>query len=415
MFAKIRYRYVYNRKHRLNAAGRALLQLECRLRQQRIYLSTSVYLLPTEWDGNYVVNSPLASDLNAYLAEQLIAIQRIELSFVLRGKSPTLAMLREAVRSHATPSALLADFIASVNAHSPTRGKSTRAAYDTLIRAIDRFQPATRLEDITIDFLNRFTDHQRSLGISQSTIAARLKSIHAIIREAIARHVITADDDPFRFFRIPRIEQRRDFLTIDELARLERLPLTGREAYVRDVALFAAYTGLRFSDLNAVTSRNIFTERGKTWLVVTPRKTAHTSAVTVRLPLYALFGGKAVALIARYKTVEQLAHVGNNAAANRTLKAIVQKLGISPDRRITFHSLRHSFVSNCIAQGIPITTVQLMAGHTKITMTAGYTHTEDTTVKTDVERAFGKSKKRHSGILSVAHCDTQKIPTEAKM
>lgn len=75
MYSKIRYRYVYNRKNRLNAQGRALLQLECRLRQQRIYLSTNVYLLPTEWDGNYVVNSPLASELNAYLAEQLIAIR----------------------------------------------------------------------------------------------------------------------------------------------------------------------------------------------------------------------------------------------------------------------------------------------------------------------------------------------------
>ena len=28
MFDKIRYRYVYNRKHRLNAQGRALMQLE---------------------------------------------------------------------------------------------------------------------------------------------------------------------------------------------------------------------------------------------------------------------------------------------------------------------------------------------------------------------------------------------------
>lgn len=34
MFDKVRYRYVYNRKHRLNAAGRALLQRESRFISQ---------------------------------------------------------------------------------------------------------------------------------------------------------------------------------------------------------------------------------------------------------------------------------------------------------------------------------------------------------------------------------------------
>ena len=157
---------------------------------------------------------------------------------------------------------------------------------------------------------------------------------------------------------------------------------------MRDVALFAIYTGLRFSDLNTLTSDHIVHERGKTWLVKQPVKTKNTSSVTVRLPIYALFGGKALRLIERYGTVEKLAHVGNNAAANRTLKEIVRKVGIPESRHITFHVCRHSFVTLLLSKGIPITSVQKLAGHQKIDMTLRYTHLASTVVDKEVEKAF---------------------------
>ena len=406
MFDKIRYRCVYNRSGKLNKDGRSVVQVECLLHGKRVYFSTKVYLFPYQWDVHYVVNHPLANELNKYLFEETIKLQRIEFSFIQRGKNPTLAMLKNAVRHNISSSATFRDFVTSINEHSSSRGKHTKDSYNTLIKIVDRFHKDLTLEEIDIDWLNRFVDWQKQQGMSQSTISGRLKGIRCIINEAIARKLISNDDEPFQHFKIPKIKNRTEFLSMEELHRLETIPLKKREAYIRDVALFAVYTGLRFSDLNTLTSDNLIMDNGNMWLVKTPEKTKKSSGITVRLPIYALFDGKAVKLIEKYKKIERLTHVGNNAAANRTLKDIIHKIGISDSRKVTFHTLRHSCASLLIAKGVPITTVQKILGHSKISMTEGYAHMTTQVVKDDIEKAFISS--------SVASDDTisQKPPSK---
>lgn len=78
---KIVYRFVYNRKKRLNKSGKALLQLEALLHGKRCYFSTHLYLKPSEWSNSRqcIVHHPLAKELNMKLSEQLIETERTEL------------------------------------------------------------------------------------------------------------------------------------------------------------------------------------------------------------------------------------------------------------------------------------------------------------------------------------------------
>lgn len=395
MFNKIRYRLVFNRKQQLNMDGRGLVQMECLLDGRRVYFSTRVYLYPHQWDGYYVVNHPLAADINQYLFDELIKIQRIEFSFFKNGRQPTLAMMKNAVRNDITVTATFAEFVKSVVQHSASRGKHTRDSYMTLIKIMEAFRKNVTIADIDIDFLNRFVSWQQNQRLSQSTISGRLKAIRAIINEAIARKLMSVDDDPFLHFRIPKIKSREESLTFDEVAKLERLKLKKREARIRDCALMAIYTGMRYHDLTTLTSDMLIKERGKIWLVKEPEKTSKTSGVVVRLPLYSLFGGKALALIERRGSIERLTHIGNNASANRTLKDIVKRIGVVSSRRITFHTLRHTFCTLLIAKGVPITTVSKLAGHTKIEQTQRYSHIAKEMIANDVKKAF-----------KVASCDT---------
>ena len=100
---KIRYRLVYNRKNQLNHQGTALVQVEAKLNQRNIYLTTNIYLQPGHWDKNssQVINHPQAIELNALLFEFIIHLQAIELGFWKRGIQPTLALLRDAVKKKA--------------------------------------------------------------------------------------------------------------------------------------------------------------------------------------------------------------------------------------------------------------------------------------------------------------------------
>ena len=388
MFNKVRYRLVFNRSGKLNKDGKGLVQVECLLNGKRMFLSTKIYVLPNQWDGHYVINHELKDDINEYLFNELIKIERVEFNFVHHGKNPTLSMLKNAIKNNVTSTAYFSDFVESINKNTSLRCKKTKESYLALIKVIDKFQHNVTLGEIDIDFLNRFVEWQKKNKLSQSTISIRLKGIRCIINEAVARKIIHVDDNPFNHFKIPKIHNREETLTSDEISRLEHLKLTKREARIRDCALMGVYTGLRYHDLTTLTSDMIVKDKGVTWLVKTPHKTEHSSGVVVNLPISILFGGKAMQLIEKRGSIENLTHIGNNASANRTLKDLIKRIGIPESRKITFHTLRHTFCTLLIAKGVPITTVSKLAGHTKIEQSQHYAHIDKSVVENDIKRTF---------------------------
>lgn len=126
---------------------------------------------------------------------------------------------------------------------------------------------------------------------------------------------------------------------------------------------------------------------GKRWIVLATRKTGDTA----RVPIEIIFGGRAMTLLAQYKSLSRFFRIGNNASANRTLKEVFRKAKI--DKYAHFHLARHTFITLCIESGIPIATVQMMAAHSKIETTRNYAKLGISVIGKDVERIFGK--KRH--------------------
>lgn len=384
MLDKIRYRLVYNRTRHLRKDGTALVQLECLLHRERIFFSTNVYLRPNQWANGFVVNHPHGNELNAYLYQSMLDVERVELEFIKRGKTLTLLQLKNAVLHHITASASFRDFVESVIEHSASRGKHTKDSYRTLIKHVEKFQSGTTIADIDLEFLNRFAEWSRKHGMSQSTISGRLKSLRAVVNEAIARKLISADDNPFKSFKIKKIRSREESLTADEIRQLERAKLRGRLAHIRDIFVFDCLCGLRYSDLTSLTEQDFVTIQGKKWIVLQTRKTGDTA----RIPIETIFHGRAMKILSNYKSLHRFFKIGNNASSNRTLKEVFAKAAVN--KYAHFHLARHTFITLCIEEGIPITTVQMMAAHSKIETTRGYAKLGMTTIRKDVERVFKK-------------------------
>jgi integrase len=385
---KIRYRLVYNRKKQLNKQGTALVQVEASLNQRKIYFKTNIYLRPENWDKqtSQVIDHPQSNDLNAMLFEFVLHLQGIELSFWKRGIQPTLALLRDAIKKNTPINVTFTVFAKEYVKHSDRR-KSTKDNLITTINVLQEFRPGLDFKDITYSFLKDFETYLREKGNGVNTVAKHLRQLRTLVNEAINQGYIHADAYPFRKFKIKQEKGRHEFLTPDELRKLENLEVEDRKLrHVLDAFLFCCYVGLRFSDFCQLTPANFIRVNGKRWLHFKSIKTG----IELRLPLHLLFEGKALTILDRYN-IEEFASLGCNSDVNKYLAQIAGMARIR--KHITYHTARHTCATLLIHQGVPITTVQKLLGHTSVKTTEIYSEVLSSTILRDL-KAVKTRKKR---------------------
>lgn len=377
---KIKYRFVYNRKKQLNKQGTALVQVEALLNQRKIYFKTNVYLRPEHWDKRtaQVCNHPQANDLNAMLFEFIIHLQAIELALWKRGVPATLSLLKDAMRKNRPVNVTFPVFAKEYVQHSDRR-ESTKENLYTTITVLQEFRPGLDFKDITYTFLKDFEVYLREKGNGVNTVAKHLRQLRTLVNEAINQGYIHADAYPFRKFKIKQEKGRHEFLTPDELRKLENLDISDKKLrHVLDAFLFCCYVGLRFSDFCQLTPANFIRVNGKRWLHFKSIKTG----IELRLPLHLLFEGKALAILDRYDITE-FANLGSNSETNKVLAVITGMARIK--KHVTYHTARHTCATLLIHQGVPITTVQKLLGHTSVKTTEIYSEILSSTILRDLK------------------------------
>lgn len=376
---KIKYRLVYNRKKQLNKQGTALVQVEASLNQRKVYFKTNIYLRPEHWDKrtSQVCNHPQANDLNAMLFEFVLHLQGVELALWKRGVPATLSLLKDAMKKNRPVNVTFPVFAKEYVTHSDRR-ESTKENLYTTITVLQEFRPGLDFKDITYTFLKDFEVYLREKGNGINTVAKHLRQLRTLVNEAINQGYIHADAYPFRKFKIKQEKGRHEFLTPDELKKLENLKINDRKLrHVLDAFLFCCYVGLRFSDFCQLTPANFIKVNGRRWLHFKSIKTG----VELRLPLHLLFEGKALSILDRY-CITEFASLGSNSEVNKALSVIAGMARIK--KHITYHTARHTCATLLIHQGVPITTVQRLLGHTSVKTTEIYSEILSSTIVKDL-------------------------------
>lgn len=377
---KIRYRLVYNRKKHLNKQGTALVQVEASLNQRKIYFKTNIYIKPEHWDKrtSQVIGHPQANDLNSMLFEFVLHLQGIELALWKRGVPATLSLLKDAMKKNRPINITFPIFAKEYVQHSDRR-ESTKENLFTTITVLQEFRPGLDFKDITYTFLKDFEVYLREKGNGINTVAKHLRQLRTLVNEAINQGYIHADAYPFRKFKIKQEKGRHEFLTPDELKKLENLEVHDLKLrHVLDAFLFCCYVGLRFSDFCQLTPANFIRVNGKRWLHFKSIKTG----IELRLPLHLLFEGKALSILERYDITE-FASLGSNSEVNKALSVIIGMTRIK--KHITYHTARHTCATLLIHQGVPITTVQRLLGHTSVKTTEIYSEILSSTIVRDLK------------------------------
>ena len=380
---KVRYRLVYCRKGCFRGDGRALIQVEASQGCVKKYFSSGVYVLPGQWNNKKraVVNHPNANLLNAYLFEMIINLERTELELWKRGVEPTLNLIKENFRKAGEPSVSFKDFCNSAIMES-SRCTSTKKNLISTLNCLTKFRLGYTWVDINYSFVHQFELWMVRNGFAKNTVIKHLRNLRTLINEAIVMGHIRPENNPFKVFKISQHKSQHKFLYPHELKCIENICVTGRLLHTKDAFLFCCYTGLRFSDFCRLNDEFFHVEKGCMWLKMKLKKTG----IEIALPLTLLFNGKAEEIMKRYRSITAFAKIGSNSKVNSDLKAIQKIVGIKT--KITFHVARHTCATLLCHQGIPITTVQKILGHTKVSTTQIYQEVMSETMVNDLKKAF---------------------------
>jgi integrase/recombinase XerC len=246
------------------------------------------------------------------------------------------------------------------------------------LRRTRRELPSARLQD-----LRRFLAQLTTLGYARASIARRVGAIHTFYRWAKARGVV--QDDPSALLGRPKVVSRLPVvLRVPEAATLVEAPEAAAGSSAADAAVAARDrailelmygSGLRVSEVAGLTIERIDLDRGRVTVLGKGDKERE-------VPL----GDPARESVEAWLVVRDVLQPGSGDAlftnrrgrpiGPRDIRRLVGRYAGATlsGRRVTPHTLRHSFATHLLEGGADIRAVQEMLGHASVATTQRYTH-----------------------------------------
>ena len=245
--------------------------------------------------------------------------------------------------------------------------------------------------DITARALREYVYHLKDLGLAPASIRRNVSAVRTYFRFLIGDGIVVRDpserlETPKRWRTLP------DVLTVAEVQQILASPTLDDALVFRDRALLElAYgAGLRVSEWITVGVRDLLLEDGlvrvfgkgsKERLVPIGRSAIGAAAIYLRelRPKLERGEGKGVLFLnARGKPLTRM-------GAWKILRAHVDRAGLT--KRVSPHTLRHSFATHLLEGGADLRAVQEMLGHVDIATTQIYTHVDREYLRT-VHRSY---------------------------
>jgi len=272
------------------------------------------------------------------------------------------------------------------------RGRSlkTVANYDRYLRAFIQFAKVTSPADISADNIRQFRLALNRRGLKKNSQNYYLIALRTFLKYLSGREFTVLPATAIDLAKTDRKEL--DLINPPELARLFAAPVLNTILGRRDRAILELFfsTGLRVSELCALNRDSLdltqgeFSIRGK--------------GGKIRLVFISPEAKKALKnhLDHRKDTEEALFTSQNNTrltprSIERLIHFYAAKAGIV--KKVTPHTLRHSFATDLLRNGADLRSVQLLLGHSNISTTQIYTHITDRELRSVHEKFHRKDQK----------------------
>lgn len=367
---------------------------------ERIKISSGISILVKNWnftDQCLKSGTEHAAEYNNIIRQQIKQIEDIYLKATLAGEKFTKAYLEERFHDK-KPEKGKKDFMEYlsewIESSKLTKTEGTVKSHQTTYNHLEEFSKKKRytilFETINREFYEQFTKFLFYEKDNFNANAGRhIKNIKTFLNDMTEQGINKNMEYDKKYFKAYKDEPEIFALTMDELKQMSEVDLDEKHDKVRDLFLFEAYTGIRFSDVQNLKHENPDSD----FVLVPVIKTKDF----LKLPL----NKQAKAILKKYYDSEtnqvELPKISNQRM-NAYIKEICQIL--EWDEKITVvkfkgakrfefqfekqelvssHTARRSFVTNALELGIPPTLVMQLVGHKKVDTLKRYVkHNEKT-------------------------------------
>jgi integrase/recombinase XerD len=255
-------------------------------------------------------------------------------------------------------------------------------------------------EEINVAFLNDYENHLQSIGNKVNTIHNNLKTIRAVLYDAIAEGLFAQGNNPFFSFRLKKEKGTKERLTKEDIFKILDLQISEKEStfHVRNYFMFSLYcAGIRFGDLCQLTWDNINDNQlkynmNKTGtgqsipLVKQAQKILKYYQDNFKNDLNLIFPIlREKDLTTKFKLFNAIS--SNNTLVNRHLKTIGGLAKISFP--ISFHISRHSYSELARKSGMDLFALSKSLRHSSLNVTEGYLNSfDDAIVEKELNKVF---------------------------
>jgi len=247
-------------------------------------------------------------------------------------------------------------------------------------------------------FLSRFQNEKGQMlkKVSQNYY---LIALRALLSYFSAKDVISLPADKVSLPKDARSDKTVKFLNLEQIEKLLLAPDAVNPTGLRDRAILESFfsTGLRIAELVALNREHFVNIKEKTELELAiigkgnyPRTVYFSERALTWLKKYlATRNDKEKALFIHYRSREGT----DNRLTPRSIERIVKKYALLSGVPFftTPHTLRHSYATDLLTQGVDLRTIQEFLGHKNIVTTQIYTHVTDKRLR-DIHKRFHSGK-----------------------
>jgi integrase len=255
------------------------------------------------------------------------------------------------------------------------RSRNTTKSYKTVKGHLQEFEKKKgykiTFETINLTFYFQYIEFLKNfIKLAPNSIGRDIKDIKTFMRMAVDMELTDNMQFEKRNFSVIREETSAVYLKESELVQLYQYDLSGnpRLEQVRDLFVFGAFVGLRFSDFSDVRPENIQSIENDYFLRVKTKKMGNRVTIPCNPVVRDIFKkydhmpNKLPRAISNQKFNDYIKEVCKLAGLTETGRMETDK-GLELWECISSHTARRSFATNLYNEGFPILDIMKITGH----------------------------------------------------